>query len=200
MRKVLLVCLVLALCFMSVSAAKKRINVVGALGLTTSDFSEPCLDLGAEIQLSKGFFLQCLFNTHIGSSDRSYYYTHYHYSSYTYPGYAPWVDIGGSLHGLTAYAVMKTPLSKKVNFFLKGGTHFTFFTTSYYEEEALDKESKIGVGPGGGLGFEYGISPKFGIVAGGTYKYLFALDENRYDEKETKHWFKFYAGLQFRVR
>jgi len=213
MKKIIsaLTCLIFLSIFIAfpspLSAEKKQINIVGALGIASEQFDEALFDLGVEIELTKGLFFQALINTHMGG-DRYYgdpYYPYYYYDTPIVYGYGRYISFSANgLHGLTTFGVYKISFSKKIRFYGKAGVNFLFYDKydSMDDRSQYYKESQSGFGAGFGAGFEYSISPKNAIVLGGTYKYMFQKEFEKPEDIKRTHpsWSKFYIGASYRLK
>ncbi|UCH98396.1 MAG: hypothetical protein JSV88_16560 [Candidatus Aminicenantes bacterium] len=183
--------------------ARKHINILGALGLATSSFDDPLIDIGVELQLVQQFYFRFIINTHLDTGG-GYYYDPYHYSAYYWP-YQDYGRNGNILHGLNAFGVYKISLSKKARLFAQAGLNYIY----YWRYENISdymywKRGRVkGFGAGLGTGVELNLGKKLGIIGGGTYERLFADEppENPDDPSPGKpSWVKIYVGLYYRVK
>ena len=206
-RRLILVAFALVLtCSVLVDAAKtkKQINILGSLGIATSDFEEPLIDLGVEFQLVQGLFLRLEVNTHLGTGD-NYYYDYYDHGYYDwfYPGIGQ--NDGAILHGLTASGIYKVPFSKKLRFFIQAGLNFMFYWRNEYDNIYFTwrRIKKNGPGMTLGSGFELDLSEKIGFSGGGIYRKLFKEEAQWHPDIPASGqptWLTIYMGLYYRVR
>jgi hypothetical protein len=206
-RRLILVAFALVLsCSALVDAAKtkKQINILGSLGIATSDIEEPLVDLGVELQMVQGLFLRLEVNTHLGTND--YYYGNYYDYGY-YGGYYPGLGLndGTILHGLTASSVYKVRLAKKLRFFIQAGVNYMFYQRDEYDNVYFTwrRIKKNGPGVAFGSGFELALSGKIGFSGGGIYRKLFKEEAQWHPDIPAPGqptWLTIYVGLYYKVR
>lgn len=158
---------------------EKKSNIIGSLGFAVSDYEGLVMDIAVEFQLTKATFVQFLFDYYVDPLGED-------------------VDtslgnVDFSAFGLNLYGVFKVSPSERLNLFAKAGIHYTTLKASTKIQGLLNiAETDSDFGVAGGIGFEYLLNERWGIVFGGTGKLLFAGD--------TLNWFKIYGGVSFRVR
>ncbi len=205
-RLILVVFALVFSCSVLVDAAKtkKQINILGNLGIATSDFEEPLIDFGLEFQLVQGLFLRLEVNTHLGTGD-------YYYYDYYDPGYYDWyypglgLNDGAIIHGLATSGVYKIPLAKKLRFFIQAGLNYMFYQRDEYENiyHTWRRIKKNGPGVGFGSGFELDLSGKMGFSGGGIYRKLFKEEAQWHPDFPAPGqpaWLTIYVGLYYKVR
>jgi hypothetical protein len=188
-----------------VSAGKKRINVSASFGAATFFFDEPMVDLGVELQVSKGFYGRFLLSTTFGSGG----YPYNPYSGYGYGGYYdPNMGFyGETMVGLNAIAAYKHRLFKKTRLLWQAGVFFMYYREYNNVFDEISQSYGIvatdatGLGALGGTGVEFILSKKLDLVAAGVYHSFFnkeLLDPD--NGKVSNHWVKFYLGFNYRVK
>ncbi|MCP4158202.1 MAG: hypothetical protein GY757_61450 [bacterium] len=206
MKKKALIMVFLFLIATAVPVEAKDVSILGGFGLTTAASDSLCIDLGIEFQLGGNFYLQLLANTDFGSDDSRY---GGYYPGSSLPGSISYgwggldIGLGGKLYGLNVYGVFRRRLSNTLLFFFKGGGHFTFYSGKDYVVESgiayYDDWSWQGLGAAAGLGLEYLLNERIGLLFGGTYKRLFNGEPPHPDSGSTS-WFKIYTGINLRVQ
>jgi hypothetical protein len=199
-----LVFLSMVLAYTAEANAKKQINILGSLGIATSDIEEPLIDIGIEFQLVQGLYFRLEVNTHLGSGN-NYYYDYYGpgYNNWYYPGVG--LDNGAILHGLSTSGVYKVPLSKKLRFFIQAGLNYMFYWRNVYDNVYFTWRRKKKNGPGVrfGSGFELDLSRKIGFIGGGIYTKLFKEEAQWHPDISTTRqpaWIKIYVGFYYKVK
>ncbi len=194
-----------ALAFAARTGTKNRINILGSLGIATSDIEDPLIDFGIEFQLSHGLYLRLEVNTHLGSGD-NYNYNYYrrgYYDWYYNPGMG--LNDGAILHGLTTSGVYKLPLSKRLRFFIQAGLNYMFYWRNVYDNVYFTwrRVKKNGPGVGFGSGFELDLSEKIGLIGGGIYRKLFKEEVQWHPDIPSTgqpDWLKIYMGFYYKVK
>jgi hypothetical protein len=185
-------------------AGRKSITLLAAFGGASELIEDAIIDVGVEFQVSKVFFFQLVLNSHMGE-DRRYGYYDPFYGPYT-GGYYGGNSVGlglsiNSLHGISTYWVLKTPLSRRLTYFAKGGAGFTFYSLRDLDENGyIRKYSTTGLGLASGTGFDYALSGRVGLMLGLTYKYVFDKKPDWHPEEDNLDWLKVYMGINFRVK
>jgi hypothetical protein len=199
-----LVFLFTALAFAAKTGAKNRINILGSLGIATSEIEEPLIDVGIEFQLGQGLYLRLEVNSHLSSGD-NYYYDYYGpgYYDWYYPGVGR--NEGTILHGLSTSGVYKVPLSKKLRFFIQAGLNYMFYWRDVYDNVYFTwrRVKKNGPGVAFGSGFELDLSGKIGLIGGGIYRKLFKEEAQWHPDippAGQPDWFKIYVGFYYKVK
>ncbi|MGD2086073.1 MAG: hypothetical protein PVH61_07810 [Candidatus Aminicenantes bacterium] len=187
--------------FAARTGTKKQINILGSLGIATSDIEEPLIDIGVEFELAQGLYFRLEVNTHLGSGD-NYYYDPLYYDWY-YPGIG--LNDGAILHGFSTSGVYKVPLSKKLRFFIQAGLNYMFYWRDVYDNVYFTwrREKKNGPGVAFGSGFELDFSGKIGFIGGGIYRQLFKDEAQWHPDIPAAGqpaWLKIYIGLYYKVR
>jgi hypothetical protein len=188
------------------AGGKKQINIIGALGMATSGIDDPIIDLGIEVELVHQFFVRFVLNSHLGS-DRGYYD---YYPSYNYGIYGSYYggigfNNGNVLHGLTAAGVFKIPVSRKVGIFVQAGLNYLSYSRYDYSSDFEEWKStrQRGYGAGFGSGLEFYLGEKFGLLAGGTYRFLFEDPPQRapgIPPQEKPSWLELYVGFYYHLK
>jgi hypothetical protein len=177
MKKIVLYVTVLMLFMVmstSLAAGDKKINLLGNLGLATSDFEGLFFDVGAEFQFTNNLFAQLLFDYYFNPAGEDI------------PG------IDDSAYGFNLYGVYKFSSSSKLNLFAKAGVHYTTVKLSADLGGMTGSIEESDFGIGGGLGVELSLGEKVALVFGSTVKLLFSDEENL-------TWYKFYGGINFTI-
>ncbi len=148
---------------------EKRINVFGGVGTAISDLEGCLVEIGIEKQFSGDFYGQLsvdyYFNPEeLDDSDDSYAFS------------------------TNLFGVYKFPVSRNLNFYLKGGIHLT---GRKEEWTYIGTNVNLDYGLAGGGGIEFMLSNRVAIYSGVTAKT--SLDENR-------TWFKFHGGISIQVQ
>jgi hypothetical protein len=193
--------------FAAKTGTKKQINILGTLGIATSDIEEPLIDIGVEFQMVQGLYLRLEINTHLGSGN-NYYYDDYYSPRYYYGGYYPGIGLndGAILHGLSTSGIYKVPLSRKLRFFIQAGLNYMFYNRDVYDNDYYTwrREKKNGPGVAFGSGFELDLSEKLGFSGGGIYRQLFKEEAQWHPDipppDQPPAWLKIYIGLFYKVR
>lgn len=198
-----LVFLFTALTFAAKTGTKKQINILGSLGIATSDIEDPLVDVGVEFQLAQGLYLRLEVNTHLGT--RGDYYAPYSWGYYDmyYPGIG--LNDGAILHGLGTFGVYKVPLLRKVRFFIQAGLNYMFYWRDVYDNVYYTwrRVKKNGPGVAFGSGFEFDLSGKLGLIGGGIYRKLFKEEAQWHPDIPASgqpDWVKIYVGFYYKVR
>lgn len=199
-----LVFLFSSLDFAARTRTKNRINILGSLGIATSDIEDPLIDVGIEFQLAHGLYLRLEVNTHLGSKD-NYYYDYYGrgYYDWYYPGMG--LNDGAIFHGLTTSGVYKVPLSRKLRFFIQAGLNYMFYWSDVYDNVYFTwrRVKKNGPGVGFGSGFELDLWEKIGLMGGGIYRKLFKEEAQWHPDippTGQPDWLKIYMGFYYKVK
>lgn len=217
MKKMMIFALVLFLA-LSVSAEKKKkeFNILGGVSFAFSDLEGVVLDLGAELELSRDFFLQFMINSYLGDQGGNYIY---YQSGHVY---AP-LSIGTQPFGLNFYGLYKVRVSRNSRIFGKAGVNAVFYNPpryhyswdyyggywdNYYYGYQADYRGprRSSFGTAFGLGFEHLLTERLGLVVGGTYKMLsddvfyVSQPEAPPSPRENSRWFKMYLALNYRIR
>jgi hypothetical protein len=187
------------------SREKKQINIFGSLGIATSVIEDPLIDLGIELQLVQGLFIRLELNTHLDSGSGNY-YGYYNIGGYYYnyyPGIA--LNDGAVIHGLSTFGIYKIPVLKTLRLFFQTGLNYMFYWQNEfdYAYNSWIYEKKNGFGAALGAGFEVNLSKKIGLIAGGTYKKLFADQSQELTDMPSSaslHWVKIYVGIFFHLK
>lgn len=176
------------LMILPLSAAAKQINIMGGVGFAFSDIEGAMIELGVELQMVKGFFLQLTAGSYL--DDQS--------------GGGGWDDYilyyGGALHtplrittrpySLDLYSVFKLRVSRQLKVFGKAGVHAAFYLQSYWDDYyGYSGPREDGVGTAFGLGMEHLLTERLAIMAGVTYKMIF----------DKARWFTLSLGLNYNV-
>jgi hypothetical protein len=199
-----LVFLLIALAYTAETKTKKQINILGSLGIATSDIEEPLIDVGVEFQLVQGLYFRVEVNTHLGSGRDFYYpYSYRYYGMDYYPGIG--LNEGAILHGLSTLGVYKVPLIKKLRFFIQVGLNYMFYRRDQYNFDSLTwrRVKKNGPGAAFGSGFELDLSEKIGFIGGGIYRKLFKEEAQWHPDIPSPgqpDWLQIYLGLYYKVR
>lgn len=203
--RLILVTFVLVLLFAALANAaktktKKQINILGSLGIATSDIEEPLIDVGVEFQLVQGLYFRLEVNTHLGSGN-NYYYPGYY--DWYYPGMG--LDDGAILHGLSTSGVYKVSLSRKLKFFIQAGLNYMFYWRDDYDYVSFTwrRVKKNGPGVAFGSGFELDLSGKMGLIGGGIYRKLFKEEAQWHPDVPSAGqpaWLKIYVGFYYKAR
>lgn len=205
-RSILVAFALILSCSVLVDAAKtkKQINILGSLGIATSDFEEPLMDLGVEFQLVQGLFLRFEVNTHLGNGN-NYYYDYYGpgYYDWYYPGLG--LNDGAILHGLTTSGVYKIPFTKKLRFFIQAGLNYMFYWRDEYDNAYFTwrRIKKNGPGVGLGSGFELDLSGKIGVSGGAIYRKLFKDEPQWHPDIPAPgqpDWLEIYVGFYYKIK
>jgi hypothetical protein len=199
-----LVFLFTALAFAAKTGTKKQINILGSLGIATSEIEEPLIDVGVEFQLVQGLYLRLEVNTHLSSGDN--YYRNYYgagYYDFYYPGMG--FDDGAILHGLSTSGIYKVPLAKKIRFFIQAGLNYMFYWRDVYDNAYFTwrRVKKNGPGVVFGSGFEVDMWGKLGLIGGGIYRKLFKEEAQWHPDIPASgqpDWIKIYLGLYYKIR
>lgn len=210
MRKMILIPVIFAALLLgTVSSAGAEINIFGGVGFAFSDIEGLLVDLGAELQLTKGFYMQFEVDTHIGDQGGNNYY-------YLNDGYigSP-MRVGTQPYGVSLFGVYKVPVSRNMKIFGKVGLHAAFHLGNVYREDYgyydyygnyeytyYDDSGprKSGLGTGFGIGIEQRLTDKLALVLGGTYKILFDEGTRYAPEKGNSQWYKMYVAFKYRVK
>jgi hypothetical protein len=210
MKKIILVAMLLSI-VLPVSADSRQINVFGGVGFSFSDVEGVTIELGAEMELLQGFYLQVMANSYL--SDRMggnfYYYSggQLHYTQ----------QVSSRPYGLNLYGLYKFRASRRLKVFGKAGVHVAFRMTprydyyyydsyyygynyynNYYYDDSGPKKS--GVGTAFGIGIEHELTKKLALVVGGTYKMLFDEGSEYAPAQGNSRWFKMYTSIKYRVK
>jgi hypothetical protein len=190
-----------------VSAGKKRINISAAFGAATFFFDEPMVDLGVELQLSKGLYGRFLLSTTFGTSGSPY-----NSPYYIYPGYGGYYGpdmgfYGETMIGVNAIAAYKHRLFKGAGLLWQAGLFFMYYREynnvfdEVWQQYGIVASDDSGVGALGGTGVEFTLSPKIDLVFAGVYHSLFSKELLDPDNgKISDHWIKFYVGINYRIK
>ncbi len=193
---------VLILAMLPLSAAGKQVNIVGGVGFAFSDIEGAMIELGVELQMVEGFFLQLTAGSYLDDRPGGGGYG-------WYGGHAPVVYYGGTLHTplgvssrpycLDLYSVYKIRVSRKLKVFGKAGVHAAFYLESYWDDySGYSGPQKDGVGTAFGIGTEHLLTERLALVVGGTYKMLFDGGSGPGPDDSTR-WFKLYIALNYKV-
>lgn len=149
-------------------------SVFAGVGFTFSDYEGPVLDFGLEMQFGRNLFAQVSIDYYLNPL----------------PDEEDIFDVDYTLLGFNLYGVYKFTRSDTFNIFVKGGLHMTGIKVKgeYFGVPATTSQTKFGAGAG--LGMEFMLSEKWGLLFGGTYKILFA--------ETTPNWIKVYGGILYR--
>lgn len=149
-------------------APGKKINLFANPGLATGEFEGKFFDLGVEMGLYRNIYGQFLFDYYLRPIS--------------------WRRKNGNLaYGFNFYIVYKLLKFNKVNFFIKGGLHYTFEQHPLPWSGEIFKERYLGTGTGSGM--EVTLSNRLALVLGVTAK----QGKLGY----TSRWVKFYCGLSY---
>lgn len=216
MKKMIIIALMLCVA-LTVSAEKKKkeINIMGGVSFAFSDLEGVVLDLGAELELSRDFFLQFMMNSYLGDQGGNYFYYQ------TGHVYAP-LNIGTQPFGLNFYGMYKVRVSRNFKIFGKVGVNAVFYNPprynyywdyygyggDYYYVNQVDYRGprRSSFGTAFGLGIEHLLTERLGLVVGGTYKMLsedvfyVSQPEAPAAPRENSRWFKMYLALNYRIR
>lgn len=186
----------LVLLMLPISAAGKQINIIGGVGFAFADVEGAMIELGVELQMVKGFFLQLTGASYLDDQGRG-----------AWDDYI--VYYGGMLHSpmritsrpysLDLYSVYKLRVSRKLKVFGKAGVHAAFYIRSYWDDfYNYSGPREDGVGTAFGIGMEHLLTERLAIVVGGTYKMLFDGGSTPAPGHNTR-WFKLYIALNYNV-
>jgi len=178
----------MVLMILPLSAAAKQINITGGVGFAFSDIEGAMIELGVELQMVKGFFLQLTAGSYLddqsGGGGWDNYILYY----------------GGALHtpmritarpySLDLYSVFKLPVSRQMKVFGKAGVHAAFYLQSYWDDYfGYSGPREEGVGTALGLGMEHLLTERLAITVGVTYKVIF----------DKARWYTLSLGLNYNV-
>jgi hypothetical protein len=208
MKKVIIITVLFAVVLLNpVPSAGAEINIFGGVGFAFSDVEGVLIELGAEMRLTKGFYMQLMVDTYLDDRARSSYY-------YLGDGYigSP-ITIGTRPYGINFFGVYKVPISRNWKVFGKAGIHAAFNLSNvyrgyydfygyydyyyYYDDSGPEKN---GVGTAFGIGIEHRLTKKLSLLVGGTFKMLFDEGTRYAPEQGNSRWFKMYTALNYRVR
>jgi opacity protein-like surface antigen len=178
-KKVLFVLLSMLLVCAALSPSaqdQKSGSLIGSLGFASLDFEGVAMDIGVEMQVKGNIYGQLLFD--------------YYMDPFGDEGYQ-----GGdySAYGINLYGVYKIDASEQLKFFAKAGIHLTTVKWTTKIDDIIGVSANDShVGAAAGIGAQYMLNDRWGILAGGTVKVLFGGLADK--------WLKFYGGLSYRVR
>jgi outer membrane protein with beta-barrel domain len=155
----------------------KEVSVFVGLGYAFSDYEGPVLDLGIEFQFSKNLYGLFLVDYYTNPS----------------PTFEEMWDTKLTITGINIMGAYKFfPANSKFNIALRAGIMMTArkAKSEFLGGEISNSTSDFGVN--GGLGLDYAINERFGLLFGGCIKVSF--------EDETAKWFKIYSGVSYRIK
>jgi hypothetical protein len=153
---------------------ERKIHVIGCLGFAASDFQGLAADIGVEFQVSRHLFGQLGFDYYFAPFEEELENTDF------------------SSYGFSLFGVYKIYPRERLNFFVKGGFHYTTIKQKTIIDGFNVSVSQSDFGIAGGIGLEYLLSRKLSVLLGGTYKHSFADD--------AQQWIKIYCGAAVRIK
>ena len=206
MKKIVFIAVLLLSIMLPVSADSRQINVFGGVGFAFSDIEGVTVELGAEMELLQGFYLQFMANSYLSDQLGGNYY--YYSDSHLYSTQ----QISTRPYGLNLYGLYKFPISRTLKVFGKAGVHVAFHISPRYDYYYYDYyyygnnyyydsgPKKSGFGTGFGIGIEHELTNKLALVVGGTYKILFDEGSQYAPDKGNSRWFKLYTSFNYRIK
>jgi len=209
MKKIIFATVLLSI-VLPASAGSRQINVFGGVGFAFSDVEGVTIEIGVEMELLQGFYLQFMANSHLSDQVGGNYY--YYNDSHLYSRQ----QISTRPYGLNLYGLYKFPVSRTLKVFGKAGVHVAFHITprydyyyydsyygnnyynNYYYDDSGPKKS--GIGTAFGVGVEHQLTKKLALVVGGTYKILFDEGTEYAPDQGNSRWFKMFISLNYRVK
>jgi opacity protein-like surface antigen len=153
----------------------KQKSLFAGIGFAFADYEGPILDFGLEMQFAPRFFAQISLDYYLNPL----------------PDEEDIYDVQYTLLGTNIYGVFKFVMTDKFNMFMKAGLHMTGIKVKGEIVGIPITSSQTKFGAGAGIGMEFMLSEKWGLLFGGTYKILFT--------KEPAKWFKAYGGVIYRI-
>ena len=182
----------MVLMILPLSAAAKQINIMGGVGFAFSDIEGAMVELGVELQMVKGFFLQLTADSYLDdqSGIGDYGYGWDNYILYYGGGlYAP-MRVTARPYSLDLYSVLKLRVSRQMKVFGKAGVHATFYLQSYWDDYfGYSGPREEGVGTAFGLGVEQRLTDRLALLVGVNYKLIF----------DKAHWYTLSLGISYNI-
>ncbi len=215
-KKIGILILAIALIPLAANAQGKRLNLVGSLGMATSNIEGLIVSLGLEVELFRNFYAQFGFDNLFDGGSMM---------AYSVDGQVSFPQtVRTQVFGLNLLGIYKLPLTREVSWFAKGGLAYThrarysannyyydsfdysgygsgfydYYPGSYYYEDQAP--IRTGLAYALGTGIEYQIGEKLALIGGGTYESLFQGSNSSNENGKRGDWVKMYVGISYRLK
>jgi hypothetical protein len=215
-KRIGILVLAIALIPLAANAQRKRLNLVGSLGMATSNIEGLIISLGVEVELFQNFYAQLGFDNFFDGGSTM---------AYSMGGQVSFPQtVRTQVFGLNLSGIYKLPLTRQVSWFTKGGLAYThrarypansyyydsfdsygygggfydYYPDSYYYEDQAP--IRTGLAYALGTGIEYQIGEKLALIGGGTYESLFQGSSSSDENGKRGDWVKMYVGISYRLK
>ena len=214
-KKIGMLILAIALIPPAANAQGKRLNLVGSLGMATSNIEGLIVSLGLEVELFRNFYAQLGFDNLFDGGSMM---------AYSVDGQVSFPQtVRTQVFGLNLLGIYKLPLAGRVAWFTKAGLSYThrssnyagnyydsfgsygyggyydYYPNSYYDMEG-QTTMQTGLAYALGTGIEYQIGEKLAFVVGGTYESLLRWNSSSGGSGTRGDWVKINVGISYRLK
>ncbi|MCP5049413.1 MAG: porin family protein [bacterium] len=160
---------------LSAQTFAKGVTIYGGGGAAFSDYEGPIINLGFDLLFSNHFSMQLVMDFMLDPL----------------PDLEELTGTSLSVLGTSIFGVYRFSSSRSFNVFVRGGLHLSTFKVKNNIDGVGFKSTESDIGVAGGLGFEFAVSERMGIILGADVKYIF-------DSVTDFTYYNVYGGVSYR--
>ena len=153
----------------------RGVTIYGGGGAAFSDYEGVVLNLGIDLKFAGRFSAQLVMDFLLDPA----------------PELEDATDTNINIVGTSLFGVYRFSSSRNFNVFIRGGLHLSTFRVKSTFQGVSIRATESDFGVAGGLGLEFAVSQRMGIILGGDVKYIF-------DSIADVTYYNVYGGVSYR--